>query len=151
MYICSIERWSWSIKLLQSLMFLRLPSYKVANTFTIDTTENYVCREQKQTNKQTHKTTISTATKWRELYLKRENKWQLKTSKENCVDKVQFFYKMTTGLRQVYMHLVYCASHRHRAHPRSHPSPYWQIFRSFPLTPQPPSPTNGELYSSRPD
>jgi hypothetical protein len=40
---------------------------------------------------------------------------------------------------------------KHPAHPRSHPPPYWQIFRSLPLTPQTPIPTNKELYSSRPD
>jgi len=40
---------------------------------------------------------------------------------------------------------------KHRSHPRSHPSPYWQIFRWLLLTPQAPSPTNRELYSSRPD
>jgi len=34
--------------------------------------------------------------------------------------------------------------------PRSHPPPYWQIFRSLPLTPQSLNPTNWELYSSRP-
>jgi len=44
------------------------------------------------------------------------------------------------------------------ANPRSNPPPYWQIIRSLPLTaphcpshPQPPSPTNTELYSSWPD
>ena len=42
-------------------------------------------------------------------------------------------------------------SHLHPAHPRSHPPPYWQILRSLPLTPQPTSPTNKELCSSRPD
>ena len=31
---------------------------------------------------------------------------------------------------------------KHRAHPRAHPPPYWQIFRSLtPLTPQNPPPT----------
>jgi len=39
----------------------------------------------------------------------------------------------------------------HPAHPRSHPPPYWQIFRSLALTPEPRSPKNSELYSSRPD
>jgi hypothetical protein len=40
---------------------------------------------------------------------------------------------------------------KHLSHPRSYPPPSWQIFRSQPLTPQLPSPTNRELYSSRPE
>jgi len=37
---------------------------------------------------------------------------------------------------------------KHRSHPHSHPPPYGRIFLSLPLTPQRPSPTNTELYSS---
>jgi hypothetical protein len=37
---------------------------------------------------------------------------------------------------------------KHWTHPRCHPQTHSQIFRSLPLTPQPPSPTNKKLYSS---
>ena len=40
---------------------------------------------------------------------------------------------------------------KHCAHLCYYPLTYSRIFRSLPLTPQTPSPTNRELYSNQPD
>ena len=54
-------------------------------------------------------------------------------------------------LSQAYSQFPSAQYSQHWAHPRYYPPTYSKIFVSLPLTPQPPSPTNRELYPSRLD